>query len=207
MHLKLEILFHSVVWRTYATCNPWYNPWFNFLFFQDYHIILFNYCWKTWRCVLPCGLPKGLKGLLCISARKRFSICCLCRNVILFFLNKNLFERCYQRYRSGYINNQLSVTLFCSFSCTWKCLLWILVWPLLGMRLGSDLAQECGTSHWGTAESEHWTVKAVLLILLMSLMPSQSSSGTHVQPATGCRFQNADSLQHPQIPCSSRNSR
>lgn len=66
-----------------------------------------------------------------------------------------------QRYRSGYINKQLSETLFCSFPCTCKCLLRILLFPLLGMRLCSDLAQECGTSHRGTAVSEHFPLASL----------------------------------------------
>lgn len=66
-----------------------------------------------------------------------------------------------QRYRSGYINKQLSETLFCSFPCTCRCLLWILLLPLQGMRLCSDLAQECGTSHRGTAVSEHFPLTSL----------------------------------------------
>lgn len=40
-------------------------------------------------------------------------------------------------------------------------------------------------------------MSVVLFILFMSLTISQSLSGTHVQPAVGCRFRNAHALQHP----------
>lgn len=164
MHLKFEILFHSVIWRKSVTWNPWYNPWFNFLLFQDHLIIVLQLLLRNLKVSVTMWTAKGSERVFLSLSKKKIVHLLSVKKCYAFLSKQKLIwkalsefrEQPERRYRLGYINKQLSETLFCSLPCTCRCLLWILLLPLLGMRLCSDLAQECGTSHWGTAVSEHF---------------------------------------------------
>lgn len=81
MHLKLEIsLFHSAIPKKPATWD------------LDASLdVMLELLLKSMKVCVIMWAAKGFERTFYLSARKRFSVQCLCRNVIIFFLTTNLF--------------------------------------------------------------------------------------------------------------------